>query len=116
TVRTAAGPQSFAPFSYLFVLLAVTAAVGVGELLWPWIGLENIGLVFLTAVVGVAIYLGLGPSLLASFASALSFNYFFTEPYQTFAISNTKDVIATVFFTAVALLGSHLAAPPPHQP
>src|SRR5262245_57069617 len=110
TVRTAAGPQSFDAFSYLFALLAVAAAVGVGELLWPWIGLENIGLVFLTAVVGVAIYLGLGPSLLASFLSALSFNYFFTEPYHSFAISNTKDVIAVVFFTAVAVLVSNVAA------
>jgi two-component system sensor histidine kinase KdpD len=110
TVRTAAGPQSFDTFSYLFALLAVSAAVGAGELLWPWIGLENIGLVFLTSVVGVAIYLGLGPSLLASFASALSFNYFFTEPYHSFAISNTKDVIAVVFFTAVAVLVSNVAA------
>ena len=32
--------------------------------LWPWIGLENIDLVFLTGIVGIAVRFGLWPSLL----------------------------------------------------
>jgi two-component system, OmpR family, sensor histidine kinase KdpD len=110
TVGTAVRPEPFDPRPYALALLAVAASVGVGEVLWPWIGLENIGLVFLTAVVGVAIRLGLWPSLLASVASALAYNYFFTEPYHTFAISNAKDVIAVVFFAAVAVVVSNVAA------
>src|SRR5262249_10161928 len=55
------------------VLLAVAAAVGVGELLWPWIGVENIGLVFLIAIVGIAVRFGLWPSLVASVVSALCY-------------------------------------------
>jgi two-component system, OmpR family, sensor histidine kinase KdpD len=110
TVKTAVRQDSFDPGLYALALLAVAVAVGVGEVLWPWIGVENIGLVFLTAVVGVAVRLGLWPSLLASMVSALCYNYFFTEPYHTFNISDAKDVIAVVFFAVVAVVVSNVAA------
>ena len=71
--------------------LAVAAAVGVSELLWPWIGLPNTDLVFLTAIVGIAVRFGLWPSLLASVASALCYNFFFTEPYHTFNIADPTE-------------------------
>ena len=41
-----------------------------------WIGVENVDLVFLTAVVGVAVRFGLWPSLFASVASALCLQFF----------------------------------------
>src|SRR5439155_2568782 len=86
------------------------AAVGVGALLWPWIGVENIGLVFLIAIVGIAVRFGLWQSLLASVVSALCYNFFFTEPYYAFTISDPKDVVAVVFFTIVAIVVSNVAA------
>jgi two-component system sensor histidine kinase KdpD len=110
TVGTASRAEPLDARPYGVALLAVALAVSIGEILWPWIGLENIGLVFLTAVVGVAIRLGLWPSLLASVVSALAYNYFFTEPYHTFNISDTKDVIAVVFFAVVAVIVSNVAA------
>ena len=54
---------------------------------------------FLTAIVVVAVGFGLGPSLLASAVAALSYNFFFTEPFYTFSINDPRDVIAVVFFT-----------------
>jgi two-component system sensor histidine kinase KdpD len=110
TPSPAVRPEPFDARPYAQALLAVAAAVGVGEILWPWIGLENTGLVFLTAVVTVAVRLGLWPSLLTSVASALTYNYFFTEPYHTFNISDTTDVIAVVFFAVVAVIVSNVAA------
>jgi len=110
TVRAAEGTEAIDPRPYMAALLTVAAAVGVGVLLWPWIGLENIGLVFLTAIVGIAVRFGLWPSLLASVVSALCYNFFFTEPYYAFTISDPKDVIAVVFFTIVALVVSNVAA------
>ena len=53
---------------------------------------------------------GLWPSLLASVASALAYNFLFTEPYYTFAISDPTKVIAVVFFTIVAIVVSNVAA------
>ena len=110
TVNTAALAEPFDARPYVEALLAVALSVGAGKLLWPWIGVNNIGLVFLTAVVAVAIRLGLWPSLLTSAVSALAYNYFFTEPYYTFNISDATEVIAVVFYAVVAVIVSNVAA------
>ena len=109
-VRTADSAESLDARPYGLAVLAVAFATGVSALLWPWIGTENTDLVFLTAVVGVAVRFGLGPSLLASVASALCYNFFFTEPYHTFVIADPKNVIAVVFFMIVAIIVSNVAA------
>ena len=110
TVRTAERPEPFDPKPYIFALLGVGAAVGVSELLWPWIGVQNTDLVFLTAVVVIAVRFGLWPSLLASVASALCYNFFFAEPYYTLSVADPRNAIAIVFFTIVAIVVSNVAA------
>ncbi|PWV99050.1 two-component system sensor histidine kinase KdpD [Hoeflea marina] len=90
--------------------LVVAAAIGVGLLLWPWIGVEHIALIFLTSVVAVAVWFGLLPSLYASVLSAASYNFFFTDPYHTFLISRPREVVSVVFFTIVAVIVSNVAA------
>jgi two-component system sensor histidine kinase KdpD len=110
TVRTAETPQTFDPYPYFFALFAVGAATAVGMLLWPLIGTGPIDLIYLTAVVGIAVRFGLWPSLFASVISSLSYNFFFTEPYYTFMVDDPLDDIAVVFFTAVAIVISNLAA------
>jgi two-component system sensor histidine kinase KdpD len=110
TVRAAKTPEPFDLRPYLYALAGVALAAGVSMVLWPWIGLPNTGLVFLTAIVGIAVRFGLWPSLFASVVSALCYNFFFTEPYYTFSISDPRDVIAVVFFTIVAIVVSNVAA------
>ena len=44
-------------------VLAVAAALGVSVLLRPLLGIENVDLIFLTAIVGIAVRYGLWPSL-----------------------------------------------------
>jgi two-component system sensor histidine kinase KdpD len=109
TVRAAEPAEATDLRSYIIALFGVAAAVGVGASLWPWIGAENVGLVFLTAIVGIAVRFGLWASLLASIASALCYNFFFTEPYYTFTITDPRHV-AVVFFTIVAVVVSNVAA------
>jgi two-component system sensor histidine kinase KdpD len=109
-VRAAEASEPFTVRPYAYALAAVAASVGVSELLWPWIGLPNTDLVFLTAIVGIAVRFGLWPSLFASIASALSYNFFFTEPYYTFNMANPRDVVAVLFFTVVAVVVSNVAA------
>jgi two-component system sensor histidine kinase KdpD len=110
SVRTGGGPEPFDPRPLVLALAAVAAASGVGALLWPWVGVANIDLLYLVAIVGVAVRLGLWPALLASVASALCYNLLFTEPYYTFAISDPSDVITIVFFTVVAVIVANVAA------
>jgi two-component system sensor histidine kinase KdpD len=74
------------------------------------IGIENVDLVFLTAVVGVAVRFGLWPSLLTSVVCSLCYNFFFLPPIYTFTISDPTNVAAFGFFTLVAIVVSHVAA------
>jgi two-component system sensor histidine kinase KdpD len=110
TIRAVEKPQPTDPRPYVFALLTVVAAVGVGLALWPWIGIENVDLVFLTGIVGIAVRFGLWPSLFASITSALCYNFFFTKPYYSFTISEPPNVVAVVFFTIVAIVVSNVAA------
>ena len=110
TVRAAEGAASLDLRPYAVALTAVAAALGVGELIQPLLGIENVDLVFLTAVVGVAVRYGLWPSLLATVASSLCYNFFFLPPIYTFTITDPTNLAAFVFFTIVAVVVSHFAA------
>jgi two-component system sensor histidine kinase KdpD len=99
-----------APAALLVALTAVAAALGVGKLLQPAIGIEAIDLVFLTAVVGVAMRYGLWPSLAAVLAASLCYNFFFLPPTYTFTIADPTNVASLAFFVIVTLLVSNLTA------
>src|ERR1700691_3015615 len=110
TVRTLDQGAVFEPRPYLFAVLAVACALGCAELVDYWVGVENVDLVFLTAIVGVAVRFGLWPSLLASVASALCYNFFFLPPIYTFTIADPHNIAAFSLFTLVAVIVSHVAA------
>jgi two-component system, OmpR family, sensor histidine kinase KdpD len=110
TVRTAEAASAFDVLPYAIGLLAVAIALGVGILVKPFLGLENIDLVFLIAVVVVAVRYGLAPSIVASVAASLCYNFFFLPPLYTFTITDPTNVAAFVFFMLVAVLISNLAA------
>jgi two-component system sensor histidine kinase KdpD len=110
TLRPAKADDAFDVQPYVFALLAVGMALGCCEAIQPWFGVENVDLVFLTAVVGVAVRFGLWPSLLASVASSLVYNYFFLPPIYTFTITDPTNVAAFVFFIIVAVIVSTVAA------
>ncbi|MEU3354420.1 DUF4118 domain-containing protein [Streptomyces sp. NPDC037389] len=59
---------------------------------------------YLLAVVVVALVGGLGPALLAAFAAGLLADYFFTAPVHTFGIERGNDILALTVFVVVATL------------
>src|SRR5438445_4610462 len=77
TVRPAEDVAPFDPWPYAVALAVVAVALGVGELIQPWLGIENVDLVFLTAVVAVAVRYGLLPSLMRAVSSSLCYHYCF---------------------------------------
>ncbi|MBR0752292.1 sensor histidine kinase KdpD [Bradyrhizobium jicamae] len=109
-VQTAARQEPFNPRPYLWSLLTVAVALGVAILIEPWFGIENVDLVLLTAVVGVAVRYGLWPSLLATVAASLCYNFFFLPPVYTFTITDPTNVAAFFLFMVVAILVSNVAA------
>src|SRR5205085_5998188 len=110
TVRTAERSDPFNPRPYLTALLTVAIGLAAAAVIQRSIGLENVDLVLLTAVVGVAVRFGLWPSLLASVAASLCYNFFFLPPIHTFAITDPTNIAAFFFFMLIAVLVSSLAA------
>ncbi len=90
-------------------LLVIAIGLGVAEFIRPFFGIENVDLVFLTAVVGVAVRYGLWPSLLASVAASLCYNFFFLPPIYTFTITDPTNIAAFFFFMLIAVLVSNVA-------
>lgn len=90
-------------------LLAVLGAVGLLALLVPvrdHLDLASDALLFLLLVVTVAIVGGLGPALLAGALGAVLLNFFFTEPFHTFRIRESTDIVAVLVFGVVAVMVS----------
>jgi two-component system sensor histidine kinase KdpD len=109
-VQTAARPEPFDPKPYLMALVIVAIGLAAAELIQTPFGIENVDLVFLTAVVSVAVRYGLWPSLLASVAASLCYNFFFLPPVYTFTITDPTNVAAFFFFMLIALLVSNVGA------
>jgi two-component system sensor histidine kinase KdpD len=110
-VQTAARPEPFDPRPWLMALWFVAIGLAAASLIQPLFGgIENVDLVFLTAVVSVAVRYGLWPSLLASVAASLCYNFFFLPPVYTFTITDPTNIAAFFFFMLIALLVSNVAA------
>jgi two-component system sensor histidine kinase KdpD len=103
-----AEPFNAAPF--VAALAVVAVALGVAAGLRPALGVENVDLIFLTAVVGVAVRFGLWPSILASVVASLSYNFFFLPPVYTLTITDPTNVAAFFFFMLIAVVVSNVAA------
>lgn len=110
SVQTASRSEPFNPLPYLKALGVILVGLGVARLIEPYFGIENVDLVLLTAVVAVAVRYGLWPSLLATVAASLSYNFFFLPPIYTFTITDPTNVAAFVLFMVVAMLVSNVAA------
>jgi two-component system sensor histidine kinase KdpD len=102
--------RSVEPVAIAIAALSVAVALGLGWLLRPLIGVESVDLVFLTAVVGIAVQFGLWPSLVAVGLSSLAYNFFFLPPLYTFTIADPTNVASLFVFTMVAVIVSNLAA------
>ncbi|MGC4112017.1 MAG: DUF4118 domain-containing protein [Nocardioides sp.] len=58
-------------------------------------------LLFLAAVIAVALVGGLWPALAAAVVGSLLLNYYFTPPLYTFTISDKNNVVALIVFVAI---------------
>ena len=88
----------------------VAASTLAGMLVAPRWGNSAVDLLYLPAVLAAAGFYGLGPGLLAAVASALAFNFYFTQPFHTLRISSPEDVATVALLFLVALVTSQLAA------
>lgn len=105
-----AGAEAFRLWPYLLALGYNAVAVVIGMALFHILDVRNIALVFLMAVLTSAATAGLLPALFTSVIGALAYNYFFLDPYNSFAIRDAESVVALVFFLGAASITSNLTA------
>ncbi|WP_278929564.1 sensor histidine kinase, partial [Pseudomonas qingdaonensis] len=94
-------------------LLALLATVLASALAWGVAGvlaLPNISLVFLAAVLLVAVRSSLGPALVCAALSFLAYDFLFIPPNFSLSIQREEDVLTLVFFLLMAALTGNLAA------
>src|ERR1700730_8014633 len=110
TVGTASRQSSLQLRPYAAALLAVALALAAAEAISTWLGVANVDLVFLTAIVAIAARFGLWPSLLSSALASLWSHFFFLPPLYPFTIADPANVAAFIFFIIMAALVSNVAA------
>jgi two-component system sensor histidine kinase KdpD len=79
----------------------------------PHLNLADDLLIYLVAVVAIAVTGGFWPAVLAAVAASLLLNWFFTPPLHTFTIEEPTSLLALLLFVTVAVAVSsvvHLAA------
>ncbi|HGM5579371.1 TPA: DUF4118 domain-containing protein [Pseudomonas putida] len=95
---------------YWLALLATILAAGLAWAVSSVLALPNISLVFLAAVLLVAVRSSLGPALACAALSFLTYDFLFIPPSFSFSIQREEDVLTLVFFLLMAALTGNLAA------
>lgn len=97
------------PLEYVYALTGVSLATAVAWGMAPYFGSANLIMMYLIAVIIIAIQCGRGPSILASVMSVATFDFFFVPPYFSFAVSDIQYLLTFAVMLIVALVISNLA-------
>ena len=85
----------------------VTAAIAE---LKPYVPVLSLGVLYVFAVLPVAVFWGIWLAVLVSVASMLAFNWFFLPPTHTFQLSDGANWLALAVYLVTAIVVSALAA------
>lgn len=108
TAKTGESPITWRPYLWSAALCAVTTLLAL-----PLAGLleqANIVMLFLLAVVAVAVRFGRGPAVMAAFVSVGAFDFFFVEPRFSFAIADIQYLVTFSVMLVVALVIGQMTA------
>jgi two-component system, OmpR family, sensor histidine kinase KdpD len=88
---------------------SVAIVSGAIELLKGHIPVLSLAVLYLLAVLPVAVFLGLAYGLLVAVASMLAFNFLFLPPLYTFTLADSRNWFALLVFLITAVVVSQLA-------
>jgi two-component system sensor histidine kinase KdpD len=92
---------------FLWSAAIVALCTGIGWLLSGYMAATNLIMVYLLAVVGVALRFGRGPAILASILGVAAFDFFFIPPKLTFAVEDTQYLFTfAVMLTTAIVIGT----------
>ena len=95
---------------YALSLLLVALVTLAGFPLRLFLDATNLVMLYLVGVLIAAVYLGRGPSILASIVSVLAFDYFFVNPRFSFSVTDTQYLLTFLGLLVVGLVISNSAA------
>jgi two-component system sensor histidine kinase KdpD len=90
--------------NYVGAMIGVAAATALAWFTTPVLNEPNVVMIYLLAITLIAWRFGRGPSVLASVASTLAYNFFFVQPLFTLNIADGQYLITFAVLTAVGLL------------
>src|SRR5215831_7373470 len=88
----------------------VAAVTGAIELLKAHVPVLSLGVLYLFAVLPVAVVWGLAYAIPVSIASMAAFNFLFLPPLYTFTLADSRNWFALAVFLVTAVVVSELAA------
>ena len=101
-------PGPWRRYGLAFAACAATTVLTHG--LVPYFDTANIVMVFLLSVVGVAVWQGRGPAVMAAFLNVAAFDFFFVSPRLSFAVSDVQYLLTFAVMLAVGLITGQLTA------
>ncbi len=101
-------PTDWKPYLYSLIMVAIVTLIGIP--ISFYLAPINIAMLYLTAVVLAAIYLGQYPSMLAALLGALSLNFFFIEKKFTFRLEDTQYFFTLGVMLLIGFIISKLAS------
>ena len=112
--RSAGGMTStvaaFEPAGYLVAAAACALLTAIALPLEAVLDLPNIVMLFLLAVLGVALGWGRGPAALASLLNVAAFDFFFVPPRFSFGVADVQYLLTFGVMLAVGLIVGQLTA------
>jgi len=93
---------------YAWAAGAIVASTLVGLAMTPRFDLVSIAMVYLLAVVLIALRFARGPTIAASVLGVAAFDYFFVHPAGTFHVDDPQYLLTFGMMLAVGLIVSHL--------
>ena len=108
---THSGRWSKRDLAVAVVLSAASVAIVTGaiSLIQPYVPVLSLGVLYLFAILAVAVAYGLAFAFAVSVASMLAFNWFFLPPVHTLTLADSSNWFALAVYLATAIVVSELA-------
>jgi two-component system sensor histidine kinase KdpD len=97
-------------FGFLASVAAVAAVTALVYLFRSSVPVLSLGVLYLFAVLPIAVVWGRGFSILVALASMLAFNFFFLPPVHTLRLIDERDWFALTVYLVTAIVVSELAS------
>jgi two-component system sensor histidine kinase KdpD len=100
----------FHPQGYVVAAVVCAAGTAIGLRLEAFLDQPNIVMLYLLAVVALALRYGRGPAVLAAFVNVAAFDFFFVPPRLSFSVSDVQYLVTFAVMLVVGLVVGQLTA------